>query len=348
MSTIIGLFMTIVFLGILPMVIGQVWKNALGDNNGILTYLNGFISILAVFEFLGVPMVLLFIPLHIQIIVYTVVFAAITIVVLLKNRKKIKLAFDVKPYLASFSKYEWIYLALFVFIIAVELYFALLYDVGGWRSDDGTYTVISSSALHDDGFFLTDTTLGTYTRDIPKKYALCGIYIFYSYISAITGFSVAIVEHTICNALFLLISYGAFYLLAKSLFGDKRENRLIFLIILSVAFLFGLYSHYSITFRLFGVIWQGKAFLATFMIPFLLAIYPRFLRLKFSWENVVFLAVVSLATISLTMGGIIAIALIPGILTLLYMISNKTVKPILTLISVELFPLICAGCYVLL
>ncbi len=116
--------------------------------------------------------------------------------------------------------------------------------------------VISSAAVYDDKLYATGVVWGEYLSKVDMHYALKGIYVFYAYVSAVTGLNVSIIEHTVCTAVFLVMTYAAFYLLSKYLFpkDEDKNNRLMFLIILSVLFLFGMYSHYSITFRLFGVI----------------------------------------------------------------------------------------------
>ena len=203
--------------------------------------------------------------------------------------------------------------------------------------------------IHDDVAFWSDEITGETLGGIYAKYAFSGIYVFYAYAAVITGLGVSVIEHTVCNVLFLLMAYGAFYLMSKMLFSkdEDRENRMIFLVFVSVLYLFGMYSHYSLTFRLVGTIWQGKAFLAVVMIPFLLAICPVYLEKEFSWNRCGAMMIVSLASMSLTMGAILPMILIPGILTIVFAVQKKNFKCFVKLIPVEIFPLLIGGCYVL-
>jgi hypothetical protein len=85
-----------------------------------------------------------------------------------------------------------------------------------------------------------------------------------------------------------------------SILLKKMEDRFIFLIILSVANIFGLYSHYSSTFRLLGAIWQGKAVLSVIAIPFMLVYLLRLYKKEIKTAYVLPIAAISLGASSLT------------------------------------------------
>ena len=55
----------------------------------------------------------------------------------------------------------------------------------------------------------------------------------------------------------ILIAYATYVLLAKRLFR-QRDNRLIFMVLIEVLYIYGFYSNYSATFRLLGAPWKGK------------------------------------------------------------------------------------------
>lgn len=343
------MIMTIVLFFLLPMLLGQVWKDIYTDKNIIFTYISGFFSILAIFELLGPAMIYATVPFHVMAKVISIALAMFAVAAIVACRKEIfsgksYVGFfaNAKRYVKNYSKYEWVYLTIFLIILGIQVYYAACYDIGGWRSDDYHYLVISSSAIYDDGFFLTSPISGEYTGSVIKKYASCGIYVYYAYVSYITGLKVPIVAYTLCTVLFLVMSYGCIYLLAKLVYPkeEERDQRLIFLIVAAAVSMVGLYSHYSLAFRIFGTIHQGKAFLAVVVTPFLLATYPKLLWEGYSRKKLLLFMMTSLVAISLTVGGNIVIAVIPGLLTLLYLIRTKNFKSILYLFAVGLFPLI--------
>lgn len=366
MGLVYSIIMAILFFIVLPLVLGQLWNSVIDDGGVIFMYLSGFFTVLAIFQLVGVPMVFAFVPLHIQVWIFSAIFIALTGGIILWKKKQsgndngeIALArksffqdifIQVKKYFATYSVFDWIYFIILLGGLGVIFYHQLFYDIGNWRSDDGIYVVLSSAAVHDDGFYLTATTDGSYIHTVNAKYGLCGIYVYYAYASVISGLGVAIVEQTICSVMFLAMAYGAFYMLSTLLFHDKedKDNRMIFIIFISLAFLFGMYSRFSLTFRLLGPIWQGKAILATVMTPYLFAVMPRLLGKDISKKRILFGVTLSLAIISYTIGGIIAAAVIPGILTLVYLIHEKKARCLIYLPAMWGLPILDTFLYLIL
>ncbi len=349
-----NILMTCLFFIVLPLLYGQLWKNTVSDGM-VFQYISGFFTVLAVFEIAGIPMVLTKTPFHIQMIVYSVLLLGLAALSFLQMKTQggrfsaTAYYAEMKDYIKKLSRYEWVYVILLAGVLLGTVYVTAFCDLGGWTSDDGTYVVLSTAGIFDDIFYYTDEVTGELLDGIYMKYAFSELYVFYAYASVVTGLGVAVIEHSICSVLFLLMAYGTFYLLSRFLFpkDSDRDNRMIFLIFLSVLYLFGLYSHYSLTFRLFGVIWQGKAILAVVMIPFLLAVVPKYLDADFTWKNAGYMGMISLAAMSLSMGALLPVILIPGILCGLSALQKKQWKELLYCLPVMAFPLLIGGCYFL-
>lgn len=347
MSVGYSVFMFILLFGIVPFVLGTLWKNVLKDGGVVFTYLSGFFTILALFELLGPAMMIAKIPVHIQVIVISIAMIIAVVATCLLNRKMIMNAMGKRRLFEEYPGMEKLFFIIFVILLLIQVYFAVFYDIGGWRSDDYMYIVLSDSAIHDDYFFATEVITGFPMEGIFPKYAVCGIYVFYTYISVVTGVPVAAVEHTICCAWFLIMAYGSFYMISKFLFPKEKDNRFIFLILLSVLYLFGMYSHYSLSYRLFGVIWQGKSFLAVVVTPFLLGIYPKILRETVRVKRLAFLVMISLMAVSLTLSSVITLVIIPGCLSLFYLIQSKYKNSVIYFLAMEVVPVIDVVVYAL-
>ncbi len=305
--------------------LGLVWNEPEDPPGIIRSYLMGYITMLAVFEALGVPMVFLRVRFRIQVWVYS---AAILIIILLLSVKKLS-HIPIKEWWKDMSVWEYIYLGLFLIALGVQIYYTIFYDMGWWTSDDGGYVAMSSAAIHDDYAFLTNFMTGEFEyHDGGYKYIYSAIYVFYAYLSYVTGFHVAILEHSIVSVLMILMAYGAYYLLAELLIEEK-ENRFLFLFFLALFFLFGRSSIYSATVRLLGPSWPGKAILATVFLPLILWYYPRAFRMDFSWKRLGFIVILSLAAVCMTLGGIVTMAVAPGILALIAFIGDRKPKKLL-------------------
>ncbi len=344
-----SILVLVLFLGVLPMIFGQIWKGMLDNTGYIFVYLSGFITIWAIFQLLGVPMVLLYVPLNVQVCIFNVVFILLTLIILYFKREAIKNKFKISKaenksivlLFRYFSVYEWIYFAIVIFLIFLLLYYAIFFDVASWRSDDGEYVVISSSAIHNNMFYTTDSVLGNFQKSTTLKYKLCGIYVFYAYVAVISKLGVAIIEHTICSALYLLMSLGAIFVFS-CLYFEKNDisSKLVFLIITIILILFGYYSRFSLTMRMLGTIWHGKSILATMITPFLLAIWPFLIEKGMCLKGFCFAVVISLAAISLTLGGIIVLGVIPAIISILLIVRFRRYYSLIYLPFVWAFPIL--------
>ena len=138
--------------------------------------------------------------------------------------------------------------------------------------DDAGYTAFSSDVLATDFMFITDPITGFFTQ-ISFRVIQTSL-LFPAYITRMTGMPVTLVERTFSYVVNLLVAYGCYVYLAEDLY-PKRENRFIFLIILSTVYIFGYHSHYSMTFRLLGPNSQGKAILAVTLVPMLFVLMAK-------------------------------------------------------------------------
>ena len=134
---------------------------------------------------------------------------------------------------------------------------------------------------------------------MAEKRAVASWGTYVAMLSVTSGFEVTTVYHTVLPVFLLLIAYANYYFMASVLL-HKIDDRVIFMIVLSVANIFGLYSHYSVTFRLLGAIWQGKAVLSVIAIPFFLVYLLKLYKREIKTGYMLPIAAVSLGASSLT------------------------------------------------
>ena len=214
------------------------------------------------------------------------------------------------------------YLVLFFLLLGVQLYLTVFYESTVWSYDDYAYVVYSNDAIASDHMYLIEPISGNEAAFSYKR-VLNSWDIYIAFLSKISGFSVTTIAHTIVPAAFLLIAYLVYSYLAAQLF-EKRENRLIFMCILSAAFIFGLYSPYSLTFRLLVTLWQGKAVLSTIVIPFLFGFLPKVYTQAKCKQTYLYLTVISMAACSYTMmGSGMSIAVYAAMLAIVSLYSRR-------------------------
>ncbi len=164
------------------------------------------------------------------------------------------------------DKYVAIYMLMFAILLAVQLYMAFAYQINEWSYDDYDYVVTSKDTIETDTLSYVNFIDGT-MPNVAEKRAVASWGTYVSMLAKTTGFEVTTVYHSILPVFLLLLAYSAHFYIS-TFFFKKGEDKYIFLTILSVGYIFGLYSHYSLTFRLLGAIWQGKAVLSVIAIPF--------------------------------------------------------------------------------
>ncbi len=142
----------------------------------------------------------------------------------------------------------------------------------------------------DDAYYVGVATYGVYVPEMYSKIPYTGAtttfdtrhclapfpYVI-SFLARMSGLSAVTIAHSVLPVFFLLFAYGIYYLIAKELCGEKREVSL-FMLLVSVLFMFGNYSVYSMETFLMTRTRQGKASLGSFALP--LAFYLLLLIAK--------------------------------------------------------------------
>ena len=238
-------------------------------------------------------------------IAYSVLIAVSLIVWMIKDKSAIKASagnakkwFLEKINQVKDNKFLGIYMIDFVALLVIQLYFAFAYEINEWSYDDYDYVVNSQDTISTDTIAYVNYVNGEMPYTAEKR-AVTAWPTYIAYLARVSGFEVTTISHTILPVILLLVAYLVYYYISRFIFRDV-ENRFVFLFLFSVANIFGLYSHYSATFRLLGAIWQGKAVLTTIAIPFITIYLIEIYKEKFDKYKIKPLIMVSLGAASLT------------------------------------------------
>ena len=247
----------------------------------------------------------------------------------------------------NLQKAEWIYIVLAAGFLVVQLYYAVFYSTTYMSYDDATYIVYANAAKYDNGMYLTNVTSGI-AQPLDRQRALQSSIIFIAYLSKVTTVNVAAIAHTVMPVQIILMAYATYYLMSLTIL-KKRDNRLIFLLLVEVLYVFGYYSHYSMTFRLLGPVWQGKAILAILLTPYLFTVLPQIFGEDYSTRNGIRIAMLSVAASAMSLvgaGTMVIITAIVGILLTLFV--YKKYKNVLYLAWGSTLPLLYMIMYLVL
>lgn len=298
---ILKLLLLIVFLGVFPVLLGLPWMTALSHENRnrfLACFPLGYFIELAIFHLLAVPFAFFYWSFTALSIVFS---CMLTVLAGFSVRFVMKL----KPFrlsLPRFTGWELVYLVFFCALLAYQLYNVVIRDTTGWSYDDAIYVPYGADAARYDRILSIDPNKGIAIAAINAKRALQSSLFFPGFLTLITGIPATTINRTVLEAFDVFLAYVTFAYMASLLFKSK-ENGLVFLILMSVLHIFGFYSQYSITFRILGPNYQGKAVLAVSLFPLLFAFMIQKLKEEYDWRAGCILMLLSLSATALTMFG---------------------------------------------
>lgn len=303
-----------------PLCMGLPWVRLGGAKSAItrvcFAFVAGYFMRLTLFHAVALPMTILDMRFSTMANVFTVLLVVACMLSVWMGRDAIRLSREK----LKLTPFEIIYCATFIGLLLFQLYMTIFMDPTIMTYDDASYTVYSSDALATDYMFITDPKTGMFAQLGFR--AIQSSLLFPAYITRMTGMPVPVVERTFSYALNLLLAYGCYFYMAEDLY-KHRENQFIFLILLSVIYIFGYHSHYSMTFRLLGPNSQGKAILAVTLVPFMFVLMRKWLDRPYDWKRGAFLFLLSDSACALSLMGAGYVLAIVVLLTLLSLFRKE-------------------------
>ena len=256
---------------------------------------------------------------NVTVLYFAILSAAIMIVGLIGNRTK-KKVFSVGK-IPSFSKKE---MALLL-IVLVGILYQILFVCLGLQSDadDAYYVGMAMTSFQTDTISVYHPYLGTPVKlKTMANYVLSPYPIFWAMWSKVLKIHPAILMRSILPAVNIAWSYVVYRLLAKKIFLTERK-RIIFLLIVVLANLFGAYSDRTSAVFLLQRVWQGKGALAAILNPML---WYLLIRLRKEGENTYVYVELFVTILAACLTSSMALFLCPvlmGAFGLEYLISER-------------------------
>lgn len=256
---------------------------------------------------------------NVTVFYFAILSVAIMIVGLIGNRTK-KRVFSVGK-ITSFSKKEMTLLL----IVLVGILYQILFVCLGLQSDadDAYYVGMAMTSFQTDTISVYHPYLGTPVKlKTMANYVLSPYPIFWAMWSKVLKIHPAILMRSILPAINIAWSYVVYRLLAKKIFLTERK-RIIFLLIVVLANLFGAYSDRTSAVFLLQRVWQGKGALAAILIPML---WYLLIRLRKEGENTYVYVELFVTILAACLTSSMALFLCPvlmGAFGLEYLISER-------------------------
>ena len=331
---ILKLLMIIIFLGIVPELLGLLilnfWEKE--KNNLILAFILGYILEFAIAQLLSVPMIFMqtsYTALFTVYTVITVVLSLISLFLLIKRLKKGSIKDIIKNTKEMIKSYPKLLSIVCLILIGIQIY---MY-VGAYShvdDDDAYYVGTATTTIQTNTIFRFSPSTGSLNGEQNLlRYRLGAFPLFYAFVSSYIRIHPAIVAHIILPIPFLIVTYGIYYLIGYELFEKKHKSALLFVILMSFINVFGNYSvRTTFSFLLFRI-WQGKAVLCNIILPLLILLFFKANEEKFKISICIIMFFVVLAGIFTTTMGIAIPPMMVGLLAILYGIHNKSFKDVI-------------------
>lgn len=320
------LLSTIRFLiwgGFLPSLLGvvmlQKWKK---EYDLLDMVLSGYILMWAVMQLIAVPMIYLrqsFRSFGAIIIVLIVIFVGLAI---WRERKTF-----FQTYCSAVRRIVpgGLSTALFrLLVLAQAIYVSCCYLV---NDDDAFYVASAQTSLDTDTMYVFDPYTGDPFVSFPARYVLSPFSLFVAFMSRMVGVKAPAMAHTFLPFVLIILVYVVYKQWARFLFQDNQKAQTVLMYFVMLVFSFCDYSTHARGMMMFSRIWQGKAVLATILLPLILVFGMRMIRdtlLKRQWY---FLFLLMLASCLVSSMGIMLAAIelgICGIIASLYQRNWKT------------------------
>lgn len=133
--------------------------------------------------------------------------------------------------------------------------------------DDAYYVAVSTAAESSDTMYVTLPYTGL-TTETDIRHGLAPFPMWIAVLARVSGLSAVQTAHLVVPVALIAMSYGVFALMGAQLFRN-REQSLLFLVFTEISVMFGGYSLYTAENFMIARSRQGKAALASLVIPFL-------------------------------------------------------------------------------
>ena len=270
--------MLILLLGMAPLGAG-LWINGKleEENRSIgMTYICGFLMLLAAFQLITVPVVFAD-PWGFEwvIKIFTGIMTVLSgtgVIRSLHMFRRGERIFCERISLSGKDKWERIQWGIVFAMIVFQLVMA--FTRASFDGDDAYYVVQSVITDETDTLYRILPYTGR-TTSLDMRHSMAVFPVWISYIARMTGIHATVLSHSILPLVLIPLTYGIYYEIGKKLFPEKKEQIPVYMIFLCILQIWGNVSIYSgATFFLMRT-WQGKSMLANVVIPsiFMILLY---------------------------------------------------------------------------
>lgn len=300
--------------GVLPVRIMKEEHRSFG-----MIWVSGWFMMFAVFQVLVVPFIVTEQSFSLAVRTYSIVISAIAVVSVVIGRRALKKSMDnLKDDHIENGQLPVMILVLVLIAVQLAGAFFLQYLDG----DDAFYVATSLTSEHTDTMYRFTPYYGA-NGELDIRHALSPVPIFMAWLARVSGIHVTILCHSYISMLFLLLMYMIYFQMAKRLFANQKKNQWLFLLTLSIWYLFGNVSIYAAESFAFTRTWQGKSMFPNLIIPYLFLWMFCMAKDEMDIGEWAMLFVTTLAATFTTSTGIFTVPILLGMEALIIAVVKK-------------------------
>lgn len=232
------------------------------------TYVAGFLTLLALFQLIAVPIVFMdpwgFETVVDMFTVVTTLFTGMGIVGTMHYWRRVGKIFQKQSRFIERGRLEQIQWILVFVLIGLQLFMVVTH--ASFDGDDAFYVVQSVITNETNTLYRILPYTGGSTR-LDMRHAMAVFPLWIAYIARMTGIHATIISHTILPVFLISLTYMIYYEIGKKLFKEKLDQLPSYMIFVCLLQIFGNVSIYNNATFLLMRTWQGKSMLANVVIP---------------------------------------------------------------------------------
>ena len=285
------ILMLILVLGIIPLCVGLIPVNLMERQHRSLgvTYISGFLTTLAVFQLIAVPIVILeargfriIVPLF---SVLTILIGAVGVFMTIHIGKKegfsdsgellrISQFFhknedgnQIKKLRSKETRDEGLLWLMVLILIGFQMVMA--FTLTSFDGDDAYYVVQSVLTDETDTLYRIRPYTGLSTG-MDLRHSLAVFPIWIAYIARMSGVHATIVAHSVLPLVLIPVTYWIYLEIGKKILKHEKQKLPIFMLFICIMQIFGNVSIYTNATFFLTRTWQGKSLLANVVLPAIL------------------------------------------------------------------------------
>lgn len=321
---------SVIWLGVIPFLMGTLLLSFTKrkEDNIAECMTTGYFVMFTVCQILVVPMILTEVPFHVFSQILAVVLVLLAVMGLLRTRKRIWKM--LKELIKGAFRYSWTVYAAAAAVL-VQAYYYIQYMVT--NLDDAYYVGVATTALQTDSMYRYSPYTGRAVTGFNLRYCLSPFSMLQAALSKWIGVHPSTLDHTILAPVLVILAYLVYWSMGKLLFSkesgmdhntDSTEKMTgLFILFLSIIHVTSYYCIRNQGSVLLVRIWQGKAVLASVLIPFLFYHCYRMARRPEEKGNVVILLTAMFSCCLVSSMGIALPVVLLGIFALLFGLFQK-------------------------